>query len=510
MAGDRGRAGRAGGPGAGEAADAGRNSSSSSAASASSSCSGGGGERGRKKTTGPIHNPRYKAKMCKNWVREGKCPYSEKCQFAHGVSELEKWNEIRRRQSEGRLKGRPVAQAREPERRQPQGEERHLNFEEAEAEADAERCRRREHRLQQPPPQKKSLAPFPHKATRDTAYRRLPDRACWAERSNLRVSTSPDIPAHFERDRLSPRYIGASISEESVLDGALGGHPLSSAGSVSSSSSSVPSFGSFLSSTSSSSIYGAASVCRTDSTLSLRSSTDSAIYLSMDRPSRRHSSVSSASSVELLTCNCVANCVHCLSLDDAPSMDEAEHREDTDDGEAHRLVSELLGTDMPSSSSSFSSSSSSLWPQAPFQQSHRYAMQTSAYDGPVLRSSSPQTADLRTETEASWSHEASEYLRAQNPAVSTTPPPILSLLQQQERRSQLREHSRQNQEHQERIRAQQNLASSPMSSVMQEGCFGTRQLGLEPGSGSSPWADGVDTFPTMLSANAQPFAFGSQ
>jgi len=55
-------------------------------------------KRAKKKTTGPYHNSKYKAKMCRNWVKEGTCPYSEKCQFAHGAAELEKWNEIRRRQ----------------------------------------------------------------------------------------------------------------------------------------------------------------------------------------------------------------------------------------------------------------------------------------------------------------------------------------------------------------------------------------------------------------------------
>jgi len=47
--------------------------------------------RGKKKTTGPLHNSRYKAKMCKNWMENGSCPYFEKCQFAHGMHELEKW-----------------------------------------------------------------------------------------------------------------------------------------------------------------------------------------------------------------------------------------------------------------------------------------------------------------------------------------------------------------------------------------------------------------------------------
>eukprot|EP00516_Mucochytrium_quahogii_P000765 CAMPEP_0203762618 /NCGR_PEP_ID=MMETSP0098-20131031/15462_1 /ASSEMBLY_ACC=CAM_ASM_000208 /TAXON_ID=96639 /ORGANISM=" , Strain NY0313808BC1" /LENGTH=201 /DNA_ID=CAMNT_0050657099 /DNA_START=320 /DNA_END=922 /DNA_ORIENTATION=+ len=52
----------------------------------------------KKKTTGPYHNSRYKAKMCKNWVQNGSCPYNEKCQFAHGSSELFKWASIRKQQ----------------------------------------------------------------------------------------------------------------------------------------------------------------------------------------------------------------------------------------------------------------------------------------------------------------------------------------------------------------------------------------------------------------------------
>mmetsp|Transcript_14114 Transcript_14114/g.25068 ORF Transcript_14114/g.25068 Transcript_14114/m.25068 type:complete len:523 (+) Transcript_14114:595-2163(+) len=49
------------------------------------------GKSAKKKTTGPVHNSRYKAKMCKNWIKNGSCPYFEKCQFAHGSYELEKW-----------------------------------------------------------------------------------------------------------------------------------------------------------------------------------------------------------------------------------------------------------------------------------------------------------------------------------------------------------------------------------------------------------------------------------
>ena len=43
------------------------------------------------KTTGPLWNARYKVKICKNWLVNGTCPYAEKCQFAHGLTELQKW-----------------------------------------------------------------------------------------------------------------------------------------------------------------------------------------------------------------------------------------------------------------------------------------------------------------------------------------------------------------------------------------------------------------------------------
>ena len=53
--------------------------------------------KSKKKTTGPVHNARYKAKLCKNWSKTGSCPYFEKCQFAHGSQELEKWANRRAR-----------------------------------------------------------------------------------------------------------------------------------------------------------------------------------------------------------------------------------------------------------------------------------------------------------------------------------------------------------------------------------------------------------------------------
>mmetsp|Transcript_631 Transcript_631/g.642 ORF Transcript_631/g.642 Transcript_631/m.642 type:complete len:225 (+) Transcript_631:147-821(+) len=53
--------------------------------------------RNKKKTTGPVHNSRYKVTLCKNWIKAGTCPYFEKCQFAHGMQELQKWTNKRSR-----------------------------------------------------------------------------------------------------------------------------------------------------------------------------------------------------------------------------------------------------------------------------------------------------------------------------------------------------------------------------------------------------------------------------
>jgi len=49
------------------------------------------------KTTGPIHNPKYKLKPCEKFETDGVCPYFEKCQFAHGSAELEKWMEYHKK-----------------------------------------------------------------------------------------------------------------------------------------------------------------------------------------------------------------------------------------------------------------------------------------------------------------------------------------------------------------------------------------------------------------------------
>lgn len=35
-----------------------------------------------------IKDPKYKTEMCKNWERFSRCPYNNKCRFAHGKHEL--------------------------------------------------------------------------------------------------------------------------------------------------------------------------------------------------------------------------------------------------------------------------------------------------------------------------------------------------------------------------------------------------------------------------------------
>jgi hypothetical protein len=45
----------------------------------------------KKVPTGPRANPLYKTRLCMNFQSTGSCPYTDKCQFAHGVQELEKW-----------------------------------------------------------------------------------------------------------------------------------------------------------------------------------------------------------------------------------------------------------------------------------------------------------------------------------------------------------------------------------------------------------------------------------
>jgi hypothetical protein len=49
----------------------------------------------KKIPTGPRANPLYKTRLCMNFQSTGSCPYTEKCQFAHGVKELEKWESWR-------------------------------------------------------------------------------------------------------------------------------------------------------------------------------------------------------------------------------------------------------------------------------------------------------------------------------------------------------------------------------------------------------------------------------
>jgi len=45
-----------------------------------------------KHPSGPLHNSKFKAKLCRSWERTGACAYKDKCQFAHGQHELDEWN----------------------------------------------------------------------------------------------------------------------------------------------------------------------------------------------------------------------------------------------------------------------------------------------------------------------------------------------------------------------------------------------------------------------------------
>lgn len=54
----------------------------------------------KKVPTGPKANPLYKTRLCMNFQTTGSCPYTEKCQFAHGVKELEKWENWRNSQKD--------------------------------------------------------------------------------------------------------------------------------------------------------------------------------------------------------------------------------------------------------------------------------------------------------------------------------------------------------------------------------------------------------------------------
>jgi hypothetical protein len=52
----------------------------------------------KKVPTGPRANPLYKTRLCMNFQSTGSCPYTDKCQFAHGAKELEKWESWRHTQ----------------------------------------------------------------------------------------------------------------------------------------------------------------------------------------------------------------------------------------------------------------------------------------------------------------------------------------------------------------------------------------------------------------------------
>lgn len=49
---------------------------------------GGSGSRTRAERRAAQHNTKYKTELCKNWLERGTCPYGNKCQFAHGPSDM--------------------------------------------------------------------------------------------------------------------------------------------------------------------------------------------------------------------------------------------------------------------------------------------------------------------------------------------------------------------------------------------------------------------------------------
>ena len=64
----------------------------------------------KKAPTGPRANPLYKTRLCMNFQSTGSCPYTDKCQFAHGVKELEKWEAWRNthKPEDGKPDAQPV------------------------------------------------------------------------------------------------------------------------------------------------------------------------------------------------------------------------------------------------------------------------------------------------------------------------------------------------------------------------------------------------------------------
>lgn len=44
---------------------------------------------------GPLWNPFYKKNICKQWSETNHCPYGVKCQFAHGTTERQYWEDFR-------------------------------------------------------------------------------------------------------------------------------------------------------------------------------------------------------------------------------------------------------------------------------------------------------------------------------------------------------------------------------------------------------------------------------
>lgn len=294
--------------------------------------------------------------MCRNWVREGKCPYSEKCQFAHGVGELEKWNDIRRRQLEGRLKGKPVAAP--------------INPASSSSSSNSETRRRKDStssntssvhvgpEAECPPEFTLEHEDTTTSSSKDVHYqnsrqqqkpqqqpqRALPEGVCWADRESRTTIAAPiPMKSHMVTHVGEPLSLEIDdVTSHSLHNRGFGdencfgsfAHSLSSACSVASSSS-MPSYGSFASSVSSSSMSASAyppTMIRQqqyhqqqqqhqhqlqrqggEGGMFMRSgSIDSQYYTNgpyMEYHSRRHSSLSSLSqsSLEFMNCTCSSN-----------------------------------------------------------------------------------------------------------------------------------------------------------------------------------------------------------
>ena len=53
---------------------------------------------------GPVNNEYYKTRICKRYLENSVCPYNNKCQYAHGEKELEKWTRKKSQNSVKKIK----------------------------------------------------------------------------------------------------------------------------------------------------------------------------------------------------------------------------------------------------------------------------------------------------------------------------------------------------------------------------------------------------------------------